>query len=323
MKSLDSTCIIKVVDKLSKEVIGNCSFKLNEFKDQINTEKEFKLNLLSSPTPSGQIKTRIRVFWSKLTFFQNQILVSEKKMEMAYKEISNVQNYIGLLEKPFGIITYGEIENIFNNDVLEVPKDKEDLVNKKRMSVLPTGFNIRSNFSVANTIEKVIKSTIRRDVEWSGVSVFFLYLLIFLSCLQMQERSDFTGLIIGIIVFVVFIRKSKMWDTDEIMKLINGMALAAAYDFIWLVFHYKVIFLFQGYWNDGMSDKAFKKFVFILAILNFVNKFILILCLYLNINKEKNRKEASRKTVSKFEKYDPEKARKSVSGFFKKENPFK
>ena len=66
---------------------------------------------------------------------------------MALKEKKEILRYLALLEEPFGIITYGEIYNILDNDVLETPKEKENLIeNPKRLSTLPrTSINFKQN----------------------------------------------------------------------------------------------------------------------------------------------------------------------------------
>lgn len=162
MKSLDSTAEIKICDKTTKDVIGVCYVKLRDYQDQIKTEKVFDLKPLSGPEFMGSLRLRIRVLWSKLNFFNSQIVNAEEKLEMANKESQEVSQYLNLLNEPFGIITYGQIENIMENDILEPPKEKEEIVHKQRMSILPQAqrANLTNKDSFANKIDQAFRGTL-------------------------------------------------------------------------------------------------------------------------------------------------------------------
>lgn len=67
-----------------------------------------------------------------------------------------------------------------------------------------------------------------------------MYALIILSCLQMFERSDFTGLILGVIIWYLFIQQSNLNVLDYVKKCIIAMVCATVYDFFWLFSHYDV-----------------------------------------------------------------------------------
>lgn len=128
---------IKVCDKTTKEVIGVAYLKLKDYRDQVKREELLKLKAPSSSEQMGEIRIRVRVLWSKLEYFKAQIKIAEEKLDSAQRESQEVSKYLNLLDQPFGIITYGEIDNIFSNDILEIPKEKQEILQKQRMSVLP------------------------------------------------------------------------------------------------------------------------------------------------------------------------------------------
>lgn len=158
---MESTAEIKVCDKTSKEVIGVCYIKLKDYKDQVKTEEIIDLKQTSGSQIAGKLRIRIRVLWSKLTYFQNQIVVAEEKLQMAHNESNQITKYLNLLDEPFGIITYGLIEDIISNDILEVPKEKEEIVQKQRLSVLPTSINVNKSKAsdVAEKIDMAFRGT--------------------------------------------------------------------------------------------------------------------------------------------------------------------
>ena len=153
---------IKVCDNVTKEILGVTNLKLKDFKDQQKLEKVYSLKPTTGPENMGDLRIRIRVLWSKLLFFQSSIIVAEEKLKMAHKETEDLNRFLKLLDEPFGIVIHGEINNIIDNDVLEVPKDKEEIVEKKRMSVLPQASTFQKNpnaVSFADTIDMAVSGT--------------------------------------------------------------------------------------------------------------------------------------------------------------------
>lgn len=76
------------------------------------------------------------------------------------------------------------------------------------------------------------------DVQWSGVSLWLMYILMFLTLIVMVlERSDFTGLVLSATVWYIFIQQSGLSMLDYVKKFTIGTFSAAGYDFLWLFFH--------------------------------------------------------------------------------------
>ena len=70
-----------------------------------------------------------------------------------------------------------------------------------------------------------------------------MYLLVIFSCLQMIERPDFTGLIMGIAIWYLFLNNQNIHTLEileQIRKFLNVMVVAIIYDILWLFFHYGV-----------------------------------------------------------------------------------
>lgn len=67
-----------------------------------------------------------------------------------------------------------------------------------------------------------------------------MYAMIGLTFVQMIERSDFTGLILGLIIWYLFIQQSGLSILDHVKKLIIAMSCVCVYDAIWLFTHYDV-----------------------------------------------------------------------------------
>lgn len=173
--SLDIKVEVRVIDALTKDVLGLVLIPLKEYHHQNKIDKYFQLKSMNTPGGElGSIRMRVRVFWSKLQYYQNQIEMCDDKIENAKKDSVNVQGYLDLLEKPFGLIVYGQVNNIRDEDLLEPPKDKEEIVDKKRMSVLP---NQRINSGVvpsfANKIDQAFKGTLSKNIIINSKKLMF------------------------------------------------------------------------------------------------------------------------------------------------------
>ena len=252
-KSLDNTMEIKVYDNTTKEIIGVSYIKLKDYRDQVKREEVLKLKAASSSDQMGEIRIRIRILWSRLEYFKAQIKIADEKLDSANKESQEVSKYLNLLDQPFGIIIYGEIDNIFTNDILEIPKEKQEILQKQRMSVLPVSITTgkQNTASYADKLDQALRGTFSKivlllnfylgtDVQWSGVSKGLMYTMIILTFIQMIERSDFTGLTIGLIIWYLFIQQSGLSILDHVKKLIIAMSCICVYDAIWLFTHYDV-----------------------------------------------------------------------------------
>lgn len=320
IRSLESLLEIRVVDKISNDVIGVCRLSLKEFLDQSLFEKTINLNPSSGSEFMGELRIRIRVFWSKLKYFKEKLMESEEKIESAKKEQRTVQGYLDIIEnKPFGLIVLGQIINLRDEDVLEEPKEKEEIMDKARLSIMPSHSQIKTNSNIANKIDKIVGGTLKKNVEWSNISKTFMYFLLIFSCLQMIERPDFIGLLMGVGIWYLFLNNQNIHTLeilDQIRNFLDIMLVAIVYDFIWLFFHYK------GFWKDELADKTIKEMTYLFAVLNFFVKIGLCFSLWINFSKERYKKKEkqfyeARKTVSDFNRTNADKGRFSVANFFK------
>jgi hypothetical protein len=88
--------------------------------------------------------------------------------------------------------------------------------------------------------------TIDTDVEWSTISKLLMGLSILFSFCQIMERPDFIGLLLSISMFYFSINMHKIGFYEiasKIKLLVNATIINIFYDFLWLVFYYKVSIL--------------------------------------------------------------------------------
>lgn len=261
---------IDIINKYSNKLIGTTSLSLSDFLDQQKTEKllylkpAFDLKLSQSKDLNKStfsdlgidmnnmiISVRVRFFWSKKNFFISQIDSTQEILKDNEKEFEYLNKLMSKLKSPFSLVIYGYLDEIKENDLLEIPKAKEDILEKKRLTILPKKYIsnpiIANNkcFTYANNIDRAVSRTINTDVEWTGVSIILISILILLSLVQMFERPDFLGLIVSIIIYYY----SSNWSNipfyqiiERIKIIIKVLVIGFSYDLLWLIFNFSVSF---------------------------------------------------------------------------------
>lgn len=277
-----------IKDKLNNdEIIEKFELKLMDYKNQLKIEKVFPMK-----NPDSYFRIRMRVFWSKLNFFKERFIYAQKTLSEAMIERNSLNIYLSphpdfnnrnLIEIPFGIILYGEISSIIDEDICTTPREKEEIVEKKRMTILPEATN-RNNLSksFAGKFEGAINKTIKMNVEWSNVKSILLKISLFFSIFQCISTCSFISLITIIIAlinhnlqFSLFTEKRKLIDLKLTMYFIM---INIGYDIIWLFFRNFVRFNKLKFSYDGIENSK-SIFSIIVYILKFINIFILLLIL--------------------------------------------
>ncbi len=197
----------------------------------------------------GYFRIRIRVFWSKLKFFQDQLISAEEKLSDAIGEKNSLNRYLDLIEVPFGIIINGEISNIIDDDICTTPREKEEIVEKKRMTILPMASSTNHlSKSFAGKFEGTINKTIRMNVEWTYLKSILMKISLILSLFECVSTCSFLSLITIIVViinhnlqFSFFAEKRRLIDNKLAMYL---LITNICYDTFWLFIRNFVRFLF-------------------------------------------------------------------------------
>lgn len=270
IESPESVVYIEIIDQYTKNSIGTSQLNLSDFLDQQKTEKviylkpssEIKVNNstdLNKSTPFTDLgidpsnmilSIRIRFFWSKFNYFTLQIKSIEDQMKENDNDLDLVNKLLSKVKSPFGLIIYGYFDQIKENDLLELPKAKEDILEKQRLTVLPKGYqsnpqllkNIKC-FSYANNIDRMVSKVFSTDIEWNKTSNYILVLIIALSLIQMLERPDFPGLIITLLIFYY----NSNWGNVPFYEIINKIKIIIVlltvnfiFDFIWVILNMSV-----------------------------------------------------------------------------------
>lgn len=258
----------------------------------------------SNNNEKGLLKIRIQFLWSKYNYFQDQITKADKQLAKIQQDMNQLDNYLALLNKPYGIITYGKIIEITDSKILEKGEEAEHYLVGSRDYLAAS--KIRNNESLAFRLESMFQGAfgsnelnLESDIEWPWVTQMFMYLTVILSIIVMLlARSDFLNLIIAIYIFVLFIVQHRL-ELIKYMRLFLQVDLATiVYDLVWLVFHY------TGYWSGNPNEQAemsLKSWTYFFSFANFIVKIGLFISVWISLNKtlEANKKAKRNKDIMK------------------------
>lgn len=286
VKSPNSILHLEIQDKSTQSKIGHTQIPLSELLDQQKIEKVLYLKpsfSINNPSQDHQtyqttkqnsliemgidpmnmiLSLRLRFFWSKLTFFKNQIEATEEQIEQNTREMEAMQSLLNKLTSPFALVVYGYLDDIKENDLLELPKAKEDILEKKRLTILPKNYQTSINqgqnlygmynngdsigkkcFMYSGSIDKAMCKGFDHDINWNSICSFLLYVILILTFCQTIERSDLLGICYSLYMFLT-LKSLHLRKTFEIVEKIRSALIFSCfvviYDVIWLVISYMV-----------------------------------------------------------------------------------
>jgi len=118
----------------------------------------------------------------------------------------------------------------------------------------------------------------KAHIEWSKLTKFLMYIVLILSFSNLFARSDFLNLILGLTIWIIFI-KDKLYDVLEYLQYFSTLIIITNFfDLFWLYFHT------TGFWNSSYNSIP-RKLTLLSSYLNFFAKFILTFTLRLQIKK--------------------------------------
>jgi hypothetical protein len=184
-------------DTFKDEIHGSVKIPLLELDNQIKLEKEFELIPKEKDnTYCGTIRLRLQFLYSRYKYFSDLHAKTEDQIKRLQEDITELNKYFDLFEKPFGILLYGEINSIIDRRILQRSEDIASYAASNRRSIYmtsPRGFS-KGPRGLAFKLESVIKGTFKKNnIEWSKLSLIMMYSVVICSCISLFGRSDFVG----------------------------------------------------------------------------------------------------------------------------------
>lgn len=164
---------------------------LGNLENEVNTP-EYIDNLEN--TSNATLVINLQFIWNKLKLYTDNYNMVERKIEFVKRHIDDLKQCSENLDKPFGLILYGDLNEIVNKNMLGEDHDYtvivEDSKNKMKSLVSPRQTNTRYTFS--NKLQNVIKSTFSKHLLlyiWHIISIKLKNYLLLLFCLMIILRN--------------------------------------------------------------------------------------------------------------------------------------
>jgi len=289
--TLRSTLKVEVFDKSKNDTPeGAIEIPLKNLEKQEKMDNWYDLSN-SANEDCGQIRLKFHLIWSRYQYFSDNFNRTENKINTIKKDMVDLEKYLVLFEKPFGILLFVEIDEHMNKKLWG---NDEEYLQQTRKSFSPRMTVNKNAGGLHNALENVFKFTLKTtNVEWNYLTKVCMYCVVIFSAMALFGRSDFLNLVVGVAIWLIFIRDAKYDVIEYLERFMQVLVITTLYDFFWLYFHNK------GFWNSEYNSGV-RKFALVFSYFNFIAKIILLGCVYVQVKKAKNQRPSDgRKTVSK------------------------
>ena len=154
-----------VIEVYDKDEVGTDDFEgmvqipLRELESQFKYEEWYSLTERDGSPTIGKIHLRLHFIWSKFLYYQDLKSRIDKKLEKVKELIENLNKYFELFEQPFGLIRYGEIENLFDNNIDNFdefsPRKSQFIQSATPKSIAYSGFKNQYHKSNQNLVSSI------------------------------------------------------------------------------------------------------------------------------------------------------------------------
>jgi len=105
---------------------------MTELIDQQKYEGWYFLNNMDGEETTVQIRLRIQFIWSRYLYFHEKCEKAKLNLERLNADIQEINKYLDLFNKPYGLILYGEILEVLNRKVFDEKDELTCNFNRKK-----------------------------------------------------------------------------------------------------------------------------------------------------------------------------------------------
>lgn len=163
VNSKDDICTIEIYDKDtigSDDLEGIVKISCKELLHQDKFSDWLGLYDEKNEQEKGYLRVRVQLIWSKFQFYDDHYKKSLDQARKVNKDINEIDRYLDIIEKPYGIILYGEVINLTESKILE--KGEEAIHYMSGSKNYLAASKIAKNESLAAKLEGVFRGTISK-----------------------------------------------------------------------------------------------------------------------------------------------------------------
>ncbi len=156
VKSKKDVMTIKIMDKDrfgSDDLEGIVQISCDELLHQNKIDDWIGLIDENSNQEKGFLRVVVQLIWSKYEFYSNLYSKAVEQMNRINADIIQIDKYLDLIDKPFGIILYGEIINLTDSKILEKGEEAINYVTGSRNFL--NASKLKGNESLASKFDNM------------------------------------------------------------------------------------------------------------------------------------------------------------------------
>jgi hypothetical protein len=144
----------------SDDLEGIVKISCKELIHQQKVEDWIGLTTETGEKEKGFLRIRIQLIWSKLQLYDDMYKKSMDQARKVNSDIEEIDRYLEIIEKPYGIILYGEIINLSESKLLEKGEEAIHYLSGSR-NYLATS-KIAKDESMAHRLEQMFRGTLSK-----------------------------------------------------------------------------------------------------------------------------------------------------------------
>ena len=114
--SVRSKSSVLNVEVFDKDVVGDgleglVKIPMTDLLNQQKVDNWYLLENQEGGEEKGKIRLRLQLIWSRYQYFQDNLSRTDDKLKKIKKDMEDLNQYLELFEKPFGILLYVEIDD--------------------------------------------------------------------------------------------------------------------------------------------------------------------------------------------------------------------
>jgi hypothetical protein len=142
------------------DFLGYTMVKLKDLEDQLKSDKWYKLENNNNSDDNGEVRLKCEFIWSRYKHNSDNYVKTEQQISRLHEDFDELKRIINLFEKPFGLLVYGEVDNIIKKRLLERSEDVGHYMNTSRRTVFNSPrYSVNKSHAFAERVENVFRAT--------------------------------------------------------------------------------------------------------------------------------------------------------------------
>lgn len=158
VKSKNSVLRVEIFDKDAvgdDDLEGTVTIPMVTLLNQQKVDNWYELETEDGSEEKGKIRLKLQLIWSRYQYYQDNLNRTDEKLRKIKKDMEDLNQYLDLFEKPFGILLYVEIDD----NVSKIMWGDTEEIMPQNTIARRTMATPKHQRDFANTFENVLRGT--------------------------------------------------------------------------------------------------------------------------------------------------------------------